>query len=565
MPSPTHQTLSNYLKQAQQVIESRLGPAWVSAEVAEAKQHQGHLYLSLVDHNPQGDKTANCRAMIWRSQLRPLMEKFASVTGAPIKADVKVLLKVKPRFDPRFGFSLNITDIDPTYTLGDVAQRIAAIRKALIESGRYANQKQLQHPVEFCRVAVLSPDNAAGLGDFRREADQLAQLALTQFDYFHACFQGPGTANSLVQALRKIFAQNRHRHYDCIVIIRGGGAVTDLNYLNELTIAQAMTHFPTPIFTGIGHQKDQTILDEIAFRCFDTPSKVIAHIKHHIERNALQAERHLQHIHSSTQHPLQQWHHPIALASQQLRSGPALIFKTQEHSTKQHFLQIEHLAKLACANAHKFIGKVLAFNLQQSQTLMHQTQTRQAQLSQQIYQQSQRSIEYTKDCVSRTHQLIENNTNQLLHTSLLRINACISQLPTHSQQVLRGALETLGHNARYIHSTSDHIIQKTLMEIDHNYKIAELSGPEKTLKRGFGILRDNKWRPIKDCSQAKDQATGAVTLELRDGALPLRLQSTEAPQATKSSGAKKKRKQSAKSKRKATKKPIQKNTAPEEA
>lgn len=528
MPSPTHQTLSNYLKQVQQVIESRLGPAWVSAEVAEAKQHQGHLYLSLVDHNPQGDKTANCKAMIWRSQLRQLTEKFAEVTGAPIKADVKVLLKVKPRFDPRFGFSLNITDVDPTYTLGDVARRIAAIRKALIEAGRYAKQKQLKHPVDFCRVAVLSPDNAAGLGDFRREADLLAQLELTQFYYFHACFQGPETGNSLVKALRQIYQHNRQQPYDCIVIIRGGGAVTDLNYLNEQAIAEAITHFATPIFTGIGHQKDQTILDEVAFRSFDTPSKVVAHIKQTIERNALQAERQIQLISTSTVQILQRMSHPIDLASQQLRSGPDLILKTQEYGTKQVFSSIENLAKLACLNAHKFIGNLLAFNLQQSQTLMHKTQTAYAQLNQQIYRQAQRSIEHTKACISRSHQLIEGDTNQLLETSLVRIGACMSQLPSHSQQILRQALDTLGHNARYIHSTSGHIIQKTLMEIDHIHKITEMAGPEQTLKRGFGILRDNKWRPIKDVSQTRDQATSTYTLELRDGNLPLQLDENKA-------------------------------------
>ena len=198
MTASSHQTLVHYLQQAQQLIESQLDTAWVSAEVAEAKQSQGHLYLSLVDHNAEGDKIANCRAMIWRNQLDTLNSKFKVITGADIQPDIKVLLRVKPRFDARYGFSLNIIDIDPTYTLGDVARQIAAIRKALIDAGRFDKQKQLATPLEFCRVAVLSPEKAAGLGDFRREADALTHHGLTHFDYFQACFQGPATADSLV-------------------------------------------------------------------------------------------------------------------------------------------------------------------------------------------------------------------------------------------------------------------------------------------------------------------------------------------------------------------------------
>jgi exodeoxyribonuclease VII large subunit len=280
-------SLSELLGQVKGVTDEGFPSAvWVRAEISELRGKNGHLYPVLTERNDHGDILAQVKGVIWRNKAEIITAKFEQATGGALKADIKILCLAKVRFDALYGLDLIIEDVDPSYTLGDLAAKLARIREHLQQTGRYARNKQLPASVEFVRVAVSSPETSAGLGNFRREADLLHTAILCEFHFFPATFQGVETSSSIQAAVLQALTAHKQRPFDALVIIRDGGSVTDLAWLNDMDFARLLCQSPVPIFTGIGHERDNTILDEIAHTRFDTPSKVALHISTTIKDNA---------------------------------------------------------------------------------------------------------------------------------------------------------------------------------------------------------------------------------------------------------------------------------------
>jgi exodeoxyribonuclease VII large subunit len=290
--------LSDLLDRVKGVIDDGFPSAeWVRAEISELRGKNGHLYLTLTERNERGDILAQIKGVIWRNRAESIAAKFEQATGAGLSADIKILCQARLRFDPLYGLDLIIEDVDPSYTLGDLAAKLARVRESLQQSGLYDRNRRLPTPLEFTRVAVLSPETSAGLGDFRREADRLQSAQLCEFHLFAATFQGVDAPASIQSAILQALTAHQHTPFDALVVIRGGGSVTDLAWLNDLELAKLLCHSPIPIFTGIGHERDSTILDEIAHTRFDTPSKVALHIRTTIQDNALDALEAWERIH----------------------------------------------------------------------------------------------------------------------------------------------------------------------------------------------------------------------------------------------------------------------------
>ncbi|AOA57592.1 exodeoxyribonuclease VII large subunit [Acinetobacter larvae] len=279
-------TLSQYLSLVKEVVHLTFQEGiWVKAEIRNLNIKSGHYYLELAEKDLQTDQViANCRATIWKSK-RDMILKFQRETQIELAKDLNVLILVKARFEPQYGFSLNIEEIDSAFSLGDLAQRYQQIVAQLKQDHLLDRNKQLAMPFNIENVLVIAPENAAGLGDFKKDAQKLEQLGLCRFVYQSATFQGQHAAQSIMQNLAaalKQWAEDFHQAPDLIVIIRGGGAVNDLAYLNDYALATLLCKRTVPIWVGIGHEKDRTILDEIAHRSFDTPSKVIVAIRDYI-------------------------------------------------------------------------------------------------------------------------------------------------------------------------------------------------------------------------------------------------------------------------------------------
>lgn len=277
-------SLSEYLATVQEVIRVTFDEAiWVKAEIRNLSIKGGHYYLELAEKEEDSDKViASCKATIWKFSAAKMVLKFERESGVELSRDLNVLIKVKAVFSPQYGFSVNIEAIDPSYTLGDLARRYQQILERLTSEGLLNKNKLLPAPFDIQNVLVIAPENAAGLGDFKKDADALDQAGVCHFVYHSATFQGNTAATSISEALANAlrqWAKDLNTPPDIIVIIRGGGAVNDLAYLNDYNLAALLCKRSVPIWVGIGHEKDRTILDEVANRSFDTPSKVIGGIR----------------------------------------------------------------------------------------------------------------------------------------------------------------------------------------------------------------------------------------------------------------------------------------------
>lgn len=358
-------SLSEYLGTVQEVIRVAFDePVWVKAEIRNLNVKGGHYYLELAEKDAETDKViASCKATIWKFSASKIVLKFERETGIEISSDLNVLIKIRARFDPQYGFSVNIEEIDSSFTLGEIAKRYQQIIERLTQEGLIHKNKLLPTPFDIQNVLVIAPQNAAGLGDFKKDADALERNGVCHFVYHTATFQGNTAATSLIESLSsglRQWASTFNFPPDLIVIIRGGGAVNDLAYLNDYELAALLCKRSVPVWVGIGHEKDRTILDEIAHRSFDTPSKVIAGIRNHIVERVQEAVDSLQTIKLLSQHQIttyqskndQLLHHIKASAQGQLNSAHRLLDQMKERiqfssqqQVKFSLAQIESLMK----------------------------------------------------------------------------------------------------------------------------------------------------------------------------------------------------------------------------
>lgn len=302
-------SLSEYLSAVKEVIRIAFNePVWVKAEIRNLSIKGGHYYLELAEKEQGTDKViASCKATIWKFSAAKMVLKFERESGIELSKDLNVLIKVKANFSPQYGFSVNVEDIDSSYTLGDIAKRYQQILEHLRLEGLANKNKLLPAPFDIQNVLVIAPENAAGLGDFKKDADALDQTGVCHFVYHTATFQGNTAAVSMIESLTNGLGQwaiDFNSAPDLIVIIRGGGAVNDLAYLNDYNLAAFLCKCSVPIWVGIGHEKDRTILDEVAHRSFDTPSKVIGGIRNLIVERTQQVLQSLQAIKHLSQHQI---------------------------------------------------------------------------------------------------------------------------------------------------------------------------------------------------------------------------------------------------------------------
>ena len=282
-------TLLAYLQQVNLAIARGVPKSqWVRVEISQLKRTQaGHLQLELVEHDSLGQLTARLPAFLWQQKAAKVVERFERETGAQLESGIKVLFQLSVDHNPTYGLRALVEDIDPSYTLGDIAKKLEAIRKSLIDAQVFHLNRSLPQPKEFTHVVVISPKDAAGLGDFREDADRLEAHGICRFTYYTAVFQGPEAAASIRAALAQF--EKDAQSADALCVIRGGGSVTDLYWLNDRDLAEALCKITIPVLTGIGHERDNTILDEVANTRFDTPSKVIGHINGTVYANAQEA------------------------------------------------------------------------------------------------------------------------------------------------------------------------------------------------------------------------------------------------------------------------------------
>jgi len=258
---------------------------WVRAEIAQLTE-RGHCYLELVEKGDRGTFAAKMRATCWSNTWQLLSAYFYQETGKRLEAGMQVLVEVSVTFHPVYGLSMNIQNIDPSFTLGDLARQRQLTLQQLEKDGVLEMNKSLSLPTVVKRIAVVSAEGAAGYGDFCHQlAENVYHLRFTTA-LFPAVMQGEQASRSIIAALGSI-AENADE-FDCVAIIRGGGATTDLTCFDDYQLASHCAQFPLPILSGIGHTRDVSIVDMLVYQSLKTPTAVAEYL---IDHNSQQLVR----------------------------------------------------------------------------------------------------------------------------------------------------------------------------------------------------------------------------------------------------------------------------------
>ena len=266
-------TLLDLQRMVRATLESRFrDPLWISAEISELKVNRsGHCYLNLVEKGAtDGAPRAEARAVIWKSAYLPMASMFEAATGATLRAGLRVLVRVIVTYHEIYGFSLQIIDIDPRYTLGEIERRRRETIARLQQDGVWDMNRELELPRPTLRIAIVSSDTAAGYQDFMNELGRSTYRFQTTL--FRSLMQGDAAEESIVAALTEI--AQREEDFDVVAIIRGGGSTSDLALFDSYLIASYVAQFPLPIFSGIGHDKDVSVVDMVAHTSLKTPTAV---------------------------------------------------------------------------------------------------------------------------------------------------------------------------------------------------------------------------------------------------------------------------------------------------
>ena len=258
---------------------------WVVAELSDVHERGGHCYMDLIEKDERSNTPiARAQARCWRSRWMLVKMHFERTTRQPFAAGIKVMLKVRAQFHENYGFSWIVSDVDPSYTMGDMARRRQEILRTLQEEGVIDDNKQLPMPMFAQRIAVISSQGAAGYGDFQHQllANEYGLRFVTTL--FPSIMQGEGVSQGIVAALNAI--NHRLDEFDVVVIIRGGGATSDLSGFDTLELARHVANFPLPIITGIGHDRDECVLDIVAHQRVKTPTAAAVFLVEHLKRVA---------------------------------------------------------------------------------------------------------------------------------------------------------------------------------------------------------------------------------------------------------------------------------------
>ena len=319
---------------------------WVEAELSECRENGGHCYMELIEKNEHSNTpVARASARCWRQTWLMVKPYFERTTGQPLRAGMKVLLKVYAQFHETYGFSWIVSDIDPTYTIGDMARKRQEIIRQLKEEGVFDLQRELSIPTFAKRIAVISAQNAAGYGDFCRQLEENEYGFKFEVQLFPATMQGEQVEQSIIAALNAIYAAisnwqlaigqeqtaNSQQPFDVVVIIRGGGATADLSGFDTLALAENVAQFPLPIITGIGHDRDESILDMVANTRVKTPTAAAALLIDNLLRVLERLDDASQRIANAISQRLARQHYQLSILNSQLSTLALRIVSEQRH------------------------------------------------------------------------------------------------------------------------------------------------------------------------------------------------------------------------------------------
>ena len=469
---------------AQAVAQAYRAGEWVRVEVVKADVRRGHVYLELAERSPAGDSLAQARAMIWADTANQIVPEFERATGVVLGAGIKLLLRAKPALSPQYGLSLVVDAIDPDYTLGDLEAKKREIRARLQREGLNELNRSLPAPWDYNAVLVVAPQGAAGLGDFQAEADRLQRWGLCRFVIVHSRFQGEGSAAEVRQALLQGLASWQdlgQQQPDAVVIIRGGGAVNDLAWLNDYDLARCICELSVPVLTGIGHERDRSVLDEVAHASYDTPSKVIAGIEQLIVKRANDVRANYDTIIQAAEQTVHRARRDVEQSHVGIRAAALLALRDGREQAVLQFQTIRHNSLLKLQQARHAVPATMAEIAAQARQTLHEARQGADQHHASVIERGAQQAALARD---RTQQTLDQVADAA------------------RRQVIDARTRT----------------EATIREIAGQ-------GPEKTLGRGFAVVRAEDGATITGAEAAHE--AGDLQIEFRDGRLPARVRTED--------------------------------------
>jgi exodeoxyribonuclease VII large subunit len=494
---------------ASAVAQAFASGVWTLVEVNEATVRNGHVYLEVAERDGAGQPIARARAMIWANTAARVLPEFEKATGAMIGAGIKLLVRARPVFKAQYGLSLEIDAIDSEYTLGDLEARKKEIRIRLQQEGVFERNRRLAPPWDFRMVLVVAPQDAAGLGDFRKEAQRLEQFGVCRFLYAHSRFQGEGAAREIVaaavQALRDLHGGDRP---DAIVIIRGGGAVNDLAWLNDYGLARFICDQDIPVLTGIGHERDSTLPDEVAHLRFDTPSKVIGGIEQQIMRRVGEARAAFDAI--------------LSVGAQKSRAA-RLAIERQEAG-----IRVDARDRLARArqDATAALHAVSASSVQQ----VHEASRRSLAMFNEVRSDALQSVAAAKQQAPALTAAVRLDALATLSEGRAGARVALNTLMDRTAAATRTTTQALDDRLQRVAERAGGALQTARGNAQALMREVTGQGPAKTLNRGFAIVRNEDGQPVTSSAQAEESP--ALHIQFRDGSTQVRTRPAKAKKLT---------------------------------
>ena len=517
-------SLGVYMSNAQAIVRRHLSAkVWVAAEIAEGALRGAHLYLTLAETDASGGVLAQARAVAFSATHRDWFREFIATVGQAPAAGMKVLVQVSAELSSRYGFQLQIHSIDPSYTLGEFARKMAQIRRQLETEGVLRAQERLPAPVDFTRVVVISPPVAAGLGDFRRDAAQLEELGLTHFTYVASAFQGVETEAQLLAALERVEALHAQRPFDACIVLRGGGSQLDLDWLNSLPVARAITQASLPVFTAIGHERDRVVLDEVSQCSFDTPSKAIAHIRSTVRDRAVAAERDLMRIEKAVAARIDRAQSRVDAQWERTRVGSTRWIGLALGRMQTGYVRVSESARGRLQRAGE--GTERLFN-----RAGQRASQRLATLAANVAALDRQGVHAARLAQQRTSSSIEQLVQRISATSSRRLDRAahaVSRVFDASTTAARRRTDTLERGVERTFEASMAVARRRTdalqRAVERTWHAVDRADPGRILGRGF-VLVQQDGHTVTHAAAAE----GDVTLRWADGTRTARINPTHA-------------------------------------
>jgi exodeoxyribonuclease VII large subunit len=471
---------------------------WTVIEVSRVDARSGgHVYLEVAERDSAGSALAQARAMIWARTANKILPPFEQATGAVLGAGIKLLVRAKPTMHAVYGLSLDIDAIDPDFTLGDLAARKREIRARLKAEGLLDRNRQLPSPWDYNAVLVIAPQGAAGLGDFKAESERLDRLGICRFTYLSSRFQGEGAAEQVQLALHRGLADWRasnHRDPDAICIIRGGGAVNDLAWLNDYALARWICECDVPVLTGIGHERDETILDEVAHCAYDTPSKAILGIENVIRLRAGEVKAAFEDVVRASSLQLHRVRRDASQLDAAIRQGASGLLRLARFNSAQTFADVRVLSGQRLRHASEIVSRL-------RQGIEHDAAAAVVRARQGVLT----VMSDTKVQVQRFLFHARSGSRQQWQSVVERSGAQVRSGRASSAQAIRSVSRDADRSLASARERSESLVREVTGQ-----------GPQKALQRGLAIIRAGG-RVVTSARQLTQMSTAEAEVEFHDG------------------------------------------------